>query len=276
MDLLLILDCNYLCHRSKHVFGSLSDQGSATGVVYGFLTALITLQSKFNTNRFVFAWDSQTLKRKEAYPKYKENRNAKEMTKEELEFEREFRRQMSSLQNEYLHTIGFRNIFSQEGYESDDIIASVCMNLPKEQEAIIVSADEDLFQCITDHISCYNPRTAKLMYKNLFEKTYGIQPDQWYLVKAIGGCKSDNIEGITSIGQKTALRYLTATLNPTSKSYMAIVLNESIILRNKDLVQLPYPGVKTFKLQKDNISQEGWNAVTKKLGMKSIRYCAPL
>jgi len=67
----IILDCNYLCHRAKHIFGDLTYDGNATGVIYGFLKSLSAFQDLFNTSNFVFCFDSRTSKRKEIYPNIK-------------------------------------------------------------------------------------------------------------------------------------------------------------------------------------------------------------
>ena len=90
----LILDCNYLAHRAKHVFGDLSHEGSMTGVIYGFLKDLLILSERFNTQRFIFCWDSKSSKREKIYPLYKANRKAIEYTKEEQEFYKAFQNQM--------------------------------------------------------------------------------------------------------------------------------------------------------------------------------------
>ena len=270
----LILDCNYLAHRAKHVFGDLSYKGSVTGVVYGFLKDLITLSERFNTQRFVFCWDSKTSKREEIYPLYKAHRRAIEYTKEEQEFYKAFQSQMYLLRTEYLPTIGFKNIFHQEGYESDDIIAAIAKGIiPKLEEAIIVTADGDLFQCIRSNITMYNPATHKELTLSGFRKISRIHPKKWAKVKAIAGCTTDNVKGIVGVGGKSAIAYLRGELKHSHYRYKNIKAGwKDIVLRNRALVELPFKGTKTPKLIQDNISQKGWNKVTKKLGMKSIRF----
>ena len=269
----LILDCNYLCHRAKHTFGDLRASHTATGVVYGFLRDLLALRERFNTNRFVFCWDSDWSKRKAILPTYKQNRK-KEYTKEEEKFNEAFRKQIHKLKTEYLPTIGFKNILWQDGYESDDHIAAVCQALvPDVEEGIVVTADQDLYQCISSNISWYNPRTRVLMHLSLFKNTFGIRPKQWVKVKAIAGCTSDNIKGVHGIGNMTALLYIRKELKSTSKKYQAIKTHwKDIVLFNRPFVELPFKGTDPVRLVKDNVTQEGWNKVTKKLKMKSIRY----
>lgn len=268
----LILDCNYLCHRAKHTTGDLSFGGSATGVMYGFLKSLSGFQDLFRTSNFVFCWDSKTSKRKEIYPEYKANRDKKEYTDEEIEFDRAFRKQMKKLRTTYLSMIGFRNVFVQRGYESDDIIASICDNLAGE-EGVIITSDKDLYQCINPNVSFYNPQTNKTLTLQGFKKQYGIHPVEWGIVKALAGCTTDNVKGMKGVGEKTAIKYLLSKLNLNTKAYKAITSPEGvdIRIRNENLVCLPMEGTKRFKLRRDNLSEQGWKQVTKLLGMKSIR-----
>jgi 5'-3' exonuclease len=270
----LILDSNYLAHRAKHIFGELSDKGSATGVVYGFLKDILILRERFDTDRFIFCWDYGYNLRYKVYPKYKQNRKPKDYNKDEQEFEDAFQLQVNQLREIYLDTIGYKNIFYQEGYESDDVMAMVCQTLvPDLEEGIIVTADKDLLQLIRKNIKWYNPRTKELMSRVKFTKTYGISPRKWAKVKAIAGCTSDNVKGIEGVGDKTALQYLKGNLKKTTKAYKNIKVGwKSVVLRNRPLVELPYKGTKPVRLVEDKVTQKGWDKVTKTLGMRSIRY----
>jgi len=268
----LILDCNYLAHRAKYVFGDLSHKGSATGVVYGFLKDILNLMKRFDTQSLVFCWDSKERKRRKILPEYKMKRREKELNRQEEIFEKMFYTQIEKLRKQYLPTIGFNNVFRQAGYESDDLIAAICKSLDS-QECIIISADQDLFQLIRPNVKWYNPRSHTLVTLQNFKKEFKIHPKQWVKVKAIAGCISDNVPGIKGVGEKTAIKYIRSELDKSSKAYKTIKNGwKDIVLRNRLLVELPFKGTKTPKLQADNLSQNGWDEVTKTLGMKSIRF----
>lgn len=283
----ILLDCNYLCHRAKHAIGSLSHNGTATGVVYGFLRELPFFQERFDTHRLVFCWDSKTSKRKQMCPEYKANRaeRIKKMTPEELVFEDDFRYQMQQLRRRYLKLIGFKNVFCQKGYEADDIIASICKsvhernlkNRRRDDKVIIVSSDQDLYQCLSWNVTIYDPHRNKTMTRQKFITKYGIKPHEWAMMKAIAGCLGDNVKGVKGVGENTALKYLRGELNENSKKFLNIVCEEGthIYASNKCLVKLPMKGTKKFELKKDKISEEGWKTVVKELGMKSIREKIP-
>lgn len=279
-DTWLVLDANYLCHRARWAMKDLSWKGAPTGVIYGFLQTVLQLEERFQTDRIAFCFDSAVSKRQEIYPDYKANRkNRKPMTKEEQTFEKDFRREVMNLRNAYLPMIGFRNIYFQSGYESDDLIAAFCsLSIPMSCEAVIVTADEDLFQCITGKVSVFNPQKHVRMTLQKFWSQYGITPDQWPQVKAIAGCSSDNIPGVPGIGQKTALQYIKCTLKEDSATERKIIAEQ----RAKEpletyyrLVKLPFEGVQTPQIEKDAVSPQGWDRVCKALGFRSLRNKLP-
>ncbi len=254
--------------------GGLSHNNKPTGVIYGFLKSIPAFQDTFNTPNIIFCWDSKTSKREKIYPAYKQERRnrRKKLSKKERKLEDDFRFQMKMLRIRYLRAIGYRNIFVQPGYESDDIIASICKNLSPGDEIIIISSDKDLYQCISANVSFYNPVKGKKLTLQGFRKQYGIQPIQWAIVKSIAGCATDEVVGIPGIGEKTAIKYLKNELKRTSKTYIKIIKNEFFTCMENDvLVELPFKGTKIFELQEDILSEKGWQKVTKALGMKSIK-----
>ncbi len=279
----LILDCNFLCHRLKHAMGGLSHDNSPTGVIYGFLKSIPLYQEKFDTPHIIFCWDSKTSKRKEIFPGYKSNRvdRLNKMNNEEIIFETEFRYQMKMLRTKYLKMIGFRNVFCQKGYEADDLIGSICADLPEKDEAIILTSDQDLYQCLRPNVSIYDPNKRKRMTVQKFKKKYEIEPDRWAVMKAIAGCPSDNIPGLKGVGEKTAILFLTDKLKKTTKSFERIKKfcwkkSRKQFLLYLTLTSLPLNFDKTFKLKKDDLSAEGWQAAVRSLGLKSIRDKVPM
>jgi 5'-3' exonuclease len=70
----------------------------------------------------------------------------------------------------------------------------------------------------------------------------GLDPAQWALVKAIGGCASDGIPGCApGIGEGRAIAYLQNKLKPTSGYFFNIQNNDDRICDNMKLVRLPHP-----------------------------------
>lgn len=267
----LLIDSDYLCHRARWSMGNLSWQGKPTAVIYGFLQTVLQLQNQFNTNNIAFCFDSRHSKRREIYPFYKNNRKRKELTKPEEEFEKQFYKQIKLLRTSYLHKIGFNNVFIQRGYESDDLIAKLIKTVG-ECDVIIISSDEDLFQCLCKNVSIYNPQKRMHMTLRSFKRVYGITPDQWITVKCIAGCSTDNINGLVGVGEKTAIKFLQKTLNKNTRIYRLLdsPATKAMLCRNLPLIALPFVGTKKMELVKDNITRAGWRRVCKQLGFKSI------
>ncbi len=264
----LIIDSNYLCYRAFYSMGDLSHEGVKTSVVFGFLREVVQLMERFETDYVVFCFDHGKSLRCVSHPDYKSKRKPKDPEKREVI--REVRKQINTLRKTYLPEIGFKNVFSQRGYEADDIIGSLTENLAKHREAIIVSSDEDFYQLLGPRVLIYNPGKKRPMTVKSFREEFGINPDRWVDVKAMAGCSTDDIDGIEGIGEKTAAKFLRGDLDSKSKAHEKIVKGNSIWRRNVDLVRLPWPGVRPFKLKRDRISKEGWSAVMSSLGINSL------
>ncbi len=276
----LIIDCNYLCHRAKHSTGGLSHGNTPTGIIYGFLKSIQALQDQFNTKHIIFCWDSKTSKRKDIFPKYKEKRidRYKDMTKKEIRLEKEFRQQMKLLRIRYLKLIGYNNNFVQPGYEGDDIMASITLNLKMNDEAILVTSDKDMYQLISPKVSFFDPSKGKLFTYQGFMKKYQMPTYDWGSMKCLAGCTTDDVPGVKGVGEITAIKYIRMELKPTTKAYRRIVSKKGLRIeeRNRELVVLPFAGVKNFKLRKDELSYPGWKNVMNQLGMKSLKDKGPV
>jgi 5'-3' exonuclease len=243
-----------------------------TGVLFGFLRAVLSLQDLHNTNQMVFAFDCGRSLRKIDYPGYKSRRDDGK-TDYEMDLRDETRMQIKFLRKVYLPELGFKNVFYQRGYEADDVIAGVCedlkANYPRDR-AIIVSADKDLWQLLSPRVICYNATSKTTTTLDSFRERFGIEPSAWSDCKALAGCKTDDVGGIEGIGEITAAKYLAGNLKPTSEAYSKIVKGHWIWQRNLPIVSIPYPGLKKFKLQEDNVSAKVWQEFAEKLGFKSM------
>lgn len=271
----LILDATYLCHRAFYAFPELRNGTDATGVLYGFLRDLVLFKDTHNTNKFIFCFDCGRSKRHKDFDGYKGNRKHPEREQAARD---DFSKQMEYLRTAYLPQLGYRNILYSSGYEADDIIASVVSGLNKDDEAIIISSDHDMFQLLSDRVCMWLPSQKKAYTVASLKKQYGVEPIQWPHVKSLAGCSSDSIPGCPGVGEITAAKYLTGKLSSKLKTYQAIedFARSPFRKRNYDLVKLPYPGTPAFTLQEDDVTDAKWRAVCKKLGMKSLLRSSPL
>lgn len=251
---MIIVDCNALCHMAKHSMGELDYDGARTGVIFGFLQQLPRLAKSFDSNEFVFTWDSKTSLRKKIYPEYKANRNKEEKSAFEQYVDVQTFAQFDVLRTMILPQFGFKNIFIQDGFEADDIIASIVKHHQGwDTTIIIVSGDEDLFQLLNDYepvVSMYSPYRKDTITAEKFYKEYGIDALHWSEVKAIAGCNTDNVKGIPGVAEKTAIRFLKGELPKHYKALRSIHSEDgqATIARNRPLVTLPYKGTPQFPI----------------------------
>lgn len=261
-----IIDCNNLCYRSMFTIGGLSAGEIRTGIIYGFLSQVLATGKKIKPDQFVFCWDSKKSKRKEVYPDYKkkDSKRKKEMENYKVHF-----KQFSRLRFEILPGINLNNNFVQKGYEADDLIASIVLNY--NYDFVVISSDDDLLQLL-DNCRIINPHKNKnnLYTRKDFVKQHGISPKEWVRIKQIAGCNSDNVPGITGVGEKKALEYIKGQMNEKSKTFRKIQENEKFIEDNNLLVKLPFPGTKLPEIDQFHLDTDGLRKVCKKYEIKRL------
>jgi len=269
--MLLIIDSPALCHRAKFAMQKveLSHEEMKTEIIFNFLNQIMSLAKRFETNQFVFCWDSRKSFRRDLYPAYKWKRK-EDKTQEEKDFAVLAYEQFHRLRREVLPALGFKNNFIQTGLEADDIIASIVFSKYK-PKPIIISRDNDLYQLLL-YCDMFDFQTLKMMTDASFTKKYNCLSSLWNLTKAIAGCNSDNVTGIKGVGEKTAIKYINHALASNYKTFKAIESEEGqkIIERNKVLVYLPFKGTKKFPIQKDKLYAKDFYDTFESLGFKSF------
>ncbi len=275
MEKLIIIDSNGIAYMAKYSMKGLNFDFMETGVIFGFLKQIKKIAKTFSTDKFIFCWDSKKSIRRELYPEYKRQRRdkRKERTPEEIIEDNLAFNQFYLLRKTILPKIGFNNIFIRTGFESDDIIASFISNKSLQKyDKIIVSNDEDLYQLLNS-CSIYNPKTEKTITTKSFNKEFGIFPEDWKMVKMLGGCTSDNVKGVPGIGEKTAIKYINKQL-PKGKTLDKIVkLGPEIIKQNAILVGLPLIGTEPeggFIFKEDHFTFDGFVDVCEQYGFQSF------
>jgi DNA polymerase-1 len=248
----LLVDLKYLCYRLKYTSGSqLSYDEVDTTIKYGILSTLISLAKKFQIDKCVITCDigrNKDSRRREQYPLYKVKDN-KYKTPVDIKLDEVFSNEYEELVEEFKE-MGFGANYVPR-YEADDLIAIYCKEHTNEN-IIVITRDEDIYQCLDNHVTIYSPDDKVKKHLNWFKKEYGIESSQWSKVKALAGCKSDNVKGIERIGEKTAIAYLKgeATENQEKK----IKDNWDIYQQCYKVVELPHNDLKDIKF--DFVSSE--------------------
>lgn len=102
-------------------------------------------------------------------------------------------------------------VLERESLEADDILGTVSRQCEQRGvQALIVSGDRDLFQLAGENTSILYTRRGIAQTERVtpewIRQTYGVEPAQLVDVKALMGDTSDNIPGVSGVGEKTALR----------------------------------------------------------------------
>ncbi|HEM6073829.1 TPA: DNA polymerase I [Streptococcus suis] len=183
-----------------------SPTGLHTNAIYGFNLMLDHMMKRIEPTHILVAFDAgKTTFRTEMYADYKAGR-AK--TPDEFREQFPFIRQM-------LDAMGVKH-YELDRYEADDIIGTLDKMAERTDvpfDVTIVSGDKDLIQ-LTDENTVVEISKKGVAEFEEFTPAYlmeklGITPTQFIDLKALMGDKSDNIPGVTKIGEKTGLKLLT-------------------------------------------------------------------
>lgn len=205
----LIIDSNSLIHRAFHALPILTTKkGKLVNAIYGFCLVFLKILEEIKPDFIAAAFDfpAPTFRHKE-YKEYKAKRPpVPAELYQQIEGVKEILRAFKVL------------IFEKEGYEADDIIGSLAKSIKIKQiwpkmEIIILSGDSDLLQLVNKQTKVYFLRRSlkDVFYyqeENVKERYQGLKPSQLIDFKALRGDPSDNIPGVTGIGEKTALQLI--------------------------------------------------------------------
>ncbi len=257
--------------------GPLTHNDIPTGVLYGFLRDLTTFMEQFNTDNVVFCFDCGQGLREIAMPGYKSGRRERRLayTPEEKLNHATLTKQIHALPD-ILKSIGYAHVYEAQGYEADDLLSTISGSIGKGDNATLISADADLWQCLAHNVCWHNPTTYRTVTAATFRAEWCIDPDQWADVKALAGCDSDDVEGIPGVGEKTAAKFLRGELKHTTKAHKKIrsPRGQKVWRDNLKLVKLPYPGTPAIVPQPglDTVTPAKWAAVADKYGLASLRH----
>lgn len=206
---LLLVDGNSVAFRAFFALHNSLDRfknnsGLHTNAIYAFNTMFENVMTKEKPTHVLVAFDAgKTTFRTAIYPEYKAGRS---------KTPGEFREQMPYIR-ELITALGVK-YYELENYEADDIIGTLANKVDKNQfDVVILSGDRDLTQLATDEIKVditvkgvseievYTP-------EHIAEKYDGLKPLQIIDMKGLAGDTSDNIPGVTKIGEKTAIKLL--------------------------------------------------------------------
>ena len=207
---LLLIDGSSVAFRAFFALYNQIDRfknanGLHTNAVYGFNLMLSHLLERIQPTHVLVAFDAgKTTFRTEMYADYKGGR---------AKTPDEFREQFPFIREQLDH-LGIRH-YELAQYEADDIIGTLdkmaeTTSVPF--EVTIVSGDKDLIQLTDDNTVVEISKKGVAEFEEFtpayLKEKMGLTPEQFIDLKALMGDKSDNIPGVTKIGEKTGIKLL--------------------------------------------------------------------
>ena len=200
---LLVLDGNSIVNRAFYGIKLLTTKdGRFTNAIVGFLNILLRLEAEEQPDEVAVAFDlrAPTFRHK-MYTGYKAQRKG---------MPEELAAQMPILK-ELLGHLGYRMV-TCEGYEADDILGTLAAaSAARGDTCVLATGDRDSLQLVGPDTRVLLAHTAMgksvttVMDEAAVQEKYGVSPRQLIDVKSLMGDTSDNIPGVTGVGEKTAL-----------------------------------------------------------------------
>ncbi|MFH1449148.1 MAG: DNA polymerase I [bacterium] len=201
---LFIIDGQNLIYKAFYAIKFLSNsKGEQTNAVYGFTSMILKLLFEQKPEFLLVAFDSKTPTfRHEKYKEYKAHRQKMPL---------ELKTQLPLIM-EVLSSLGI-NYYSEDGYEADDIIATLVEKYYHNfSEIILLANDKDILQLVSEKVRVYSTKKGfseiTVYDEEEIKKRYGVTPLQIKDVLSLMGDSSDNIPGVKGIGEKSAIKLI--------------------------------------------------------------------
>ncbi len=205
MKKLLLIDGNSMLFRAYFAtaYGRpmSTSSGIPTNAIFGFASMLHKALEVIAPDFVVVAFDHDKKNfRREIYPEYKGTR---QKTPDNLVAQ-------FPIIREYLDAIDMTQ-YEQHGIEADDIIGSLAKQ-KTDYDINVLTSDRDLLQIVDDRIKVWlmvkGITEMDLMDPEAIMDKYQLKPLQIIDLKGLAGDTSDNIPGVTKVGDKTATKLL--------------------------------------------------------------------
>jgi DNA polymerase-1 len=205
-DELFLIDGNSLAYRAFFALPEsiATSTGVPTNAIFGFASMLVKILTDYGPKATVVVWDRGWSGRKEVYAEYKAQRSSRpDLLKEQWPH-------LAPL----VEAFGYRNL-AVEGYEADDVIASIverAKNTDPKIPVMVVTGDRDAYQLVDNGIRIMTTSRGitdtRVYDREGVQERYGIPPELIPDFIGLKGDTSDNIPGVPGIGDKTAAELL--------------------------------------------------------------------
>lgn len=197
---LFLIDGSSYIYRAYHALTPLSNaKGFPTHAIYGVTNMLLKILREKKPEYMAVIFDAKgpTFRHKES-PTYKANRP---------QMPDDLAQQIPYIKR-IVKALGL-SILEKEGYEADDIIATLCKYLVSEDiDIVVVSGDKDLRQVLSPKVIIWDSMRDKILREEDIIEKYKLPPARLKEIMALTGDKIDNVPGVPGIGEKTAIKLL--------------------------------------------------------------------
>ncbi|HET7573812.1 MAG TPA: 5'-3' exonuclease H3TH domain-containing protein, partial [Solirubrobacterales bacterium] len=201
---LFLIDGNSLAYRAFFALPESigTSDGRPTNAIYGLASMLVKIIDEHHPQGVVVAWDAGYSGREVTYDLYKAQRKPRPDL---------LREQWPHLMP-LVEAFGYTNV-KVDGYEADDVIASLVKQAREQGIAVmVVTGDRDAYQLVDEGVRVMSTSRGitetKIYDRAAVEERYGVPPELITDLMGLRGDTSDNIPGVPGIGEKTATQLL--------------------------------------------------------------------
>jgi DNA polymerase-1 len=201
---LFLIDGNSLAYRAFFALPESigTSDGRPTNAIYGLASMLVKIIDEHHPQGVVVAWDAGWSGREKTYDLYKAQRKPRpDLLREQWPY-------LMPL----VEAFGYTNV-KVDGYEADDVIASLVKQAREERiEVMVVTGDRDAYQLVDEGVRVMSTSRGitetKIYDRAAVEERYGVPPELITDLMGLRGDTSDNIPGVPGVGEKTATQLL--------------------------------------------------------------------
>ncbi|MEO0289801.1 MAG: DNA polymerase I [candidate division WOR-3 bacterium] len=227
MSLLLLVDATSLAYRAFFAFEKnplRNSKGENTSAIFAFTNSFLRLLEEYKPTHAALVFDAKgKTKRHEIYSAYKATRPK---APDELTFSLIWIKELGKALK--------IKIFEIEGYEADDVIATIAKKAEREGfKVLIQTSDKDILQIVNENIWVLDTRPKEEILYNpqKVKEKYGLPPEKLSDYFTLIGDSIDNIPGVSGIGEKRAKEIL-------EKYSLEEILEEPSRISDKNVVEI--------------------------------------
>jgi len=197
---LLLVDGSSYLYRAYHAMPDLRNaQGEPTGALYGVLNMLRRLvqDHKAQYAACIFDTPGKTF-RDHLYSDYKAQRPA---------MPAELAAQIEPI-HRAVRALGWP-VLALAGVEADDVIGTLSAQAAHQGiDCVVSTGDKDLAQLVNPHVTLVNTMSGEVLDEAGVQRKFGVAPNRIVDYLMLIGDTVDNVPGVTKVGPKTAVKWL--------------------------------------------------------------------